>query len=305
MVPNCRCVGLVALALAITSAQGKVSFTSQAAKLVEETLLTTAELDFEGNTEGLEAASIWTGQRLHAATAVARGPYLACADQDRRREAVSALHSSLNPSAVRPVSSTRTHGACFMVTCSYEESEALLMSERFEWRLFGPFPSALKVAPGLLEHNDCSSSDGRLCTTHGDSMLVDSVRGLTVELSPGTLPADDPQAVSFIDELLDDLSSEALDLFSTNFWSDSDLQLAEHFDRPGGALRRREWGRAASVVHELSNSGETSPSDICSFGDLDVHHAAQDILLVSGATKNYTTTAVQLLLSDVLVHLIT
>lgn len=282
MASSGRWVGFLTFAMAISSAQGKVSFALPT--LIEETLLTTAKLDFEGNKEGLEAAARWTGDRLYAADA--KGAHLACADNDRRREAVSVLHSSLIPGAViRSVSSTETHGACFLVTCSHAESEALL-SQSFKWNSFGPFPSALKVAPEVLEHNGCNDgiSDGRrLCTTHGASMRLDTVRGLTVELSPGTLPDHDPQAYLFIDELLNDLSSGALDLSATNFWSDPAHQRAEHLDNPSGALRGREWSRAATVIHELSESaGETSPSDICLFGDVGVHHAAQDVLLVSG-----------------------
>ncbi|CAN0198488.1 unnamed protein product, partial [Ectocarpus sp. 6 AP-2014] len=44
----------------------------------------------------------------------------------------------------------------------------------------------------------------------------------------------------------------------------------------------RDWSKAASVVHELSEAAGTSPGDICSWNRVSVHHAEVDVLLVSG-----------------------
>eukprot|EP00752_Nemacystus_decipiens_P015150 g13496.t1 len=239
-------------------------------------MLTTAGIDFDGD-EGIAASSRWTSDRLRASEGE-RAPHLACAEHGRRRGALSSLQDSLGPGAVRPVSSTPTHGACFIVTASHDTANAV--SKDLDLSFFGAFPSALKPAPGLLQHSDCDSSGdsgcsaGRLSTAHGVSMRQDSVHGLMLELSPG--------ADFDIGPWTRDLHSPALDLHETSFWSAAGLHGGEHLASMGGALRGREWSRAATVVHGLAASGETSPSDICSWGDLEVHQAAGEVLLVSG-----------------------
>ncbi|CAN0479655.1 unnamed protein product, partial [Scytosiphon promiscuus] len=144
----------------------------------------------------------------------------------------------------------------------------------------------LKVAPGVLEHGDSrdpgSRSLGGLTTTHGRSMRMSNVEGLNVELSPGTLPAHTRRAGPFIAQLLGDLMSESIDLHAGNVWSDPGVANGEHLTTPGGAVREREWSMAASLLNELSVSGRTAPGDICSWGSISVHHAANDLLLVSG-----------------------
>lgn len=279
MAPTSRYAGALACALAGPSACAS-SFPSLS--LFQETLLTTAGIDFDAD-QGLEASSRWTGDRLQAAGADnKRGPHLACAEYGRGREALSILQETVGHGAVRPVSSTRTHGACFMVTVSHTTATALAKYLNLDLSCFGAFPSALKLAPGLLEHSDdCGStgggdcSAGRLSTSHGALMRLDSVYGLMVELSPGTSDFD-------VEQLTLDLNSPSLDLHGINFWSNVGMKGGEHLASAGGAQRGREWSRAATVVHELSESGETSPSDICSWGDLEVRHAANDVVLVSG-----------------------
>lgn len=174
-----------------------------------------------------------------------------------------------------------------MVTMLHAEAEAV--SQDFPWSSFGAFPAALKIAPGLLEHSDCDGdsaeagdcSTGRLSTTHGVSMRLDSVRGLAVELSPGTLAAHDAEASAYMGGVFADLMSTT-DLYANNFWSDPEMARGEHLVSPGGALRGREWSRAAAVVHGLSASAMTSPADICAWDSVVFHHAAADVLLVSG-----------------------
>ena len=114
---------------------------------------------------------------------------------------------------------------------------------------------------------------------------MDSVQGLMVELSPGTLPARSFEANTFIGDLLGGLMSESVDLHAGNFWSDPSMLGGEHLARPEGALRGREWSRAATVVHKLSAMAEATPGDVCSWGNIDVHHASDDVLLVSGAER--------------------
>lgn len=279
MAPTSRYAGALAYALLGSSACAS-SFPSLS--LIRETMLTTAGVDFDAD-QGIAASSKWTLDRLGAGDdegpAKAAAPHIACVESGRRREAVSSLEESLGPGTVRPISSTRAHGACFIVTASHAQAKAV--SGDLDTTCFAAFPSALKLAPGLLEHSDCSSngdsdcSTERLSTTHGASMRLDSVYGLMVELSPGTSDFD-------IAKLTQDLNSPSLDLHETSFWSDAGMQGGEHLASAGGALRGREWRRAATVVHELSESGETSPSDICSWGDLEVHRSASDVLLVSG-----------------------
>ena len=129
------------------------------------------------------------------------------------------------------------------------------------------------------EGNDGS---GRLTTTYGSKMRMDNVQGLIVELTPGILPAHSSQAQAFLGDLLEDLMSNSVDLHSDNFWSDPAMIGGEHLAIPEGALRRREWSRAATVIHELSTTAKTTLGDICSWDSVAMHHAANDVLLVSG-----------------------
>lgn len=255
--------------------------------LVERALLTTAKLDFTGEERALYAATLWNGERLRASQDNEHAPHLACAKYSHCRKAVALLEELLSPGEVRRVSHSSTHGSCFVVTASHSEAAAMLADPaQFELTSFGPFPSALKISPGLLEHGDvrdeAKDAPVRLTTTHGSMMRMDSVEGLNVELSPGTLPPHDMEADTFIQNLLEDLMSESLDLHSSNVWSDPAMMDSDHLTNPGGALRGREWSRAAAVVHKLSSEGRTSPGDICSWHSITAHHSAGDLLLVSG-----------------------
>eukprot|EP00904_Undaria_pinnatifida_P011000 jgi/Undpi1/702/HiC_scaffold_10.g04166.m1 len=240
---------------------------------------------FGGHAKGFEAAAQWSGERLRASNGTASAPHLVCTEYSRGRGTISRLEQFLSPEAVRPVAHSSAHGACFFVTASDAEARALSDNPEFGLLSISPFPSALKVAPGVLEHGDnrdqASQSSGGLTTIHGQSIRMGNVEGLNLELSPGTLPAHSPQAGVFIAQLLSDLMSESIDLHSSNVWSDPAMENSEHLTTPGGALRRKEWSMAATLVHELSESGRTTPGDICSWGSISVHHAANDLLLVS------------------------
>lgn len=310
-------------AAAAACASASTSFPFPSLTVVENTILTTAKDDFSGHAKAFEAAAAWTGAKLRSSsisnnkTATSceedgndcrpRGPHLCCAGYEHGREVYSRLQGLLSPEAVRPISHSDRHGACFFATASHTQAVAIL--ELFEEEeqdteeaghsrvslRFAPFPSALKLAPGLLEQGKKEASDegardapagvaDRLAVSHGALMRKESVIGLAVELSPGTLKAHAWEAGSFVMDLLDDLASESLDLHVTNFWSDPTIVEGEHehLSTPGGAVRRRNWTKAAAVVHELSNAAGTSPADICSWDSITAHHAGDDLLLVSG-----------------------
>ena len=113
-------------------------------------------------------------------------------------------------------------------------------------------------------------------------MRFDSVAGLDVALSPGAL-ASGEEADTFIIDLTEGLMSGSMDLHGLNFWSDAD---GDHASRPAGAVRTREWKRAARVVHELSSAdGEgPTPGDVCSWGGLNGLYAGSDTLFITGET---------------------
>ena len=254
--------------------------------VVENALITTAKDSFNGHAKSFEAAAQWSGERLRASQGGARAPHLACAAYNRGHEAISHLQRYLSPEAVRPVAHSSAHGACFFVTASHAEAQELSTNPQFGLASIAPFPSPLKVAPGvlLIEHGDSTQSTaGGLATIHGRSMRMKNVQGLNVELSPGTLRAHSTEADAFIAQLLSDLMSESIDLHSNNVWSDPSVANDEHLTTPGGALREREWSLAATLVNELSVAERTTPGDICSWDAISMHHAANDLLLVSGA----------------------
>lgn len=258
-----------------------------ALSVVEKALLTTATGDFDGNAKLFETAVKWNEERIRArASQAIRAPHLACAGHDRRREVFSGLQGLLSSEAVRRVSHSSDHGACFLVSASHAQVDAILAEpDQFGLASLAPFPSALKLAPGLLEHRHGQDSrSGRLSSSHGGSMRMGNVEGLSVELSPGTLPAHSPQADSLIENVLEDLMSESLHLEDLNFWSDPALFESENLKTTPGAgdERRRDWVMAAVLVHGLAESGNTSPGDICSWGSVSVDHAADDVLLVQG-----------------------
>ena len=260
--------------------------------VIEATLLTTAKDSFADNAKGFQAAAQWTGDRLEADRGNARAPHLVCTEYSRGRGAIADLQLFLSPEAVRPVSYSSAHGACFIATASHAEARAISDNPRVGLASIAPFPSSLKVAPDVLDHGSSgdqpSQSPARLLTTHGQSMRMGNVEGLSVELSPGTLPAHSSQAGAFIAQLLEDLMSESIDLHSSNFWSDPSATNGEHLTTPAGSLLKREWSMAASLVHELSVVRRTNPGDLCSWGSISMHHAANGLLLVSGACSNMT-----------------
>ncbi|CBN77323.1 Peptidase S8 and S53, subtilisin, kexin, sedolisin [Ectocarpus siliculosus] len=284
---------LALLVFLCSSAVAAGRLNSPALELVENALLTTAKDDFKGHVGAFEAAATWNGERLRHSQEETRAPHLACARYGDGHEASSRLKQFLSPEAVRVVSHSEDHGACFFASASHAQAAAIVEDqEQFGLENFSPFPSPLKLAPGLVDHTEShdeaeeearSSGLDRLSARHGARMRKPNVEGLSVELTPGTLAARSSEAKSFINHMLGDLMSASVDLHSTNFWSDPGMDGAgEHLSSPAGAVRARDWRKAASVVHELSEAASTGPGDICSWNRIFVHHAGDDSLLVSG-----------------------
>ncbi|CAN0122571.1 unnamed protein product, partial [Hapterophycus canaliculatus] len=286
--------GVAARSTGPTSAGTTLPF--PALRTVENALLTTAKDEFGGHANAFEAASSWDGGRLRESQIGVGAPHLACAEYGHGREAYFRLQSFLSPEAVRVVSHSEKHGACYFATASHIEANAIVEDKRhFGLATFLPFPSVLKLAPGLLEHGEGSpgaddgttgtetwTRTGQLRARHGKAMRMPNVEGLSVELTPGILPAHSVEGDSFISNLLRDLMSETIDLHSTNFWSDPAVVHGEHQIAPQGALQVENWNRASTLVHELSEAAGTVPGDICSWGSVTVHHAGDDVLLISG-----------------------
>ncbi len=277
------------LLAALVAAQGSPTSLRQ----IDQILLSTARDDFAGDDAIFGAATAWHGERL-LENPTRKAPHLACAEYSKGRHAMKKLEGLLSKEALRRASNHKEHGACFFATASF--SEAKRVSEDlagYGLTSFAPVPSALKLAPGLLNHEGLAPASGagkdqdqRLTTTHGERMRFGNVAGLDVALSPGVLPAHDGKASAFISDLREDLMSASMDLHANSFWSDSDM-LGDDSAGPAAALRGREWSRAATVVHELSAEGGPTPGDVCSWGDIQVHHASSDLLLIKGTLPRY------------------
>ena len=276
---------LMASAWTFTTAESVTSFPSLS--LFEKALRTTAIHDFDGHDPAYQAAVRWDRQRLRDQFSNQRAPYLACAEYGKGREATNRLKEFLSSEAVRPASNTVETGACFIVTASNAQATSISAHAEQFWLLsVGPVPSALKLAPGLLDHNDNGNSSERLTTTHGERMRMANVEGLSVELAPGTFRMHAPEVISFAKSLLEDLASKSLDLHIGNVWSDPAMVGADHHLTNGGAWRAREWIRAADVVQELTEAVDTSPSDICSWENTAIHQASDNVLTVSGTVNH-------------------
>ena len=276
---------LVASAWTFTTAESVTSFPSLS--LFERALRTTAIHDFDGHDPAYQAAVHWDRQRLRDKFSHQRAPYLACAEYGEGRKAMKRLKEFLSPEAIRPASNTVETGTCFIVTASNEHATSISAHQKEFWlSSVGPFPSALKLAPGLLDHNNDGIPSERLTTTHGKRMRMANVEGLSVELAPGTLQMHAPEVISFAKSLLEDLTSKSLDLYIGNVWSDPAMAGADHHLTNGGAWRAREWIRAADVVEELTQAVNTSPSDICFWENTAIHQASDNVLLVSGTVNH-------------------
>lgn len=211
--------------------------------VIHGVLLTTAADNFGDHQGAFTAAAEWHEARLHSLAPDRPAPYLACAapphhsndDGNARVPAQRTPHLQglLDSGAAggRVVSSSDEHGVCVLATATPREAERVFLSSEgssssdgvpYKWVAF---PSALKIAPGLLDHGSNGNGDDggavgggregqRLATTHGerlhprkprssksngndgrnrsingDTSGPSPVVGLTVELAPGVLAA--------------------------------------------------------------------------------------------------------------------
>lgn len=271
---------LVLLLFVAPAAQGASRWPRPSLSLVKQVLVSTAHQEFDSDA-AFEAAAEWHGERLSRSPS-RQAPHLACTDYSKGSRALRKLEAFLPSGSVRKVSNHKLHGACFIVTAAAPTAAAMKDHLRdYDLTSFGPIPATLKLAPELLDHDGHPlDEEGRLATTHGKRMRFDSVGGLDVALSPGAL-ASGEGADTFIVELKEGLMSGSIDLHRNNFWSDAQ---GDHSSRAAGAVRTREWKRAAWVVHGLSNAdGEgPAPGDVCSWGGLRVHYAGSDVLYITG-----------------------
>ena len=274
---------------------------------VEKTLITTAKDEFAGSEDAYESAVAWHREKLEAAAPrssndTAPCPFMACGPYSNARETMSSLQEAFSPRFIRRLHLGQEHGACLMLTMTSMEAAAAVSEDLPGYGLltFAPFPSVLKLAPGLLESGSGSEpaieddhGTSRLATTHGKGMREGDVLGLNVQLSPGVLPAHHEAAEAFIAELLRGLMAESLDLHESNFWSASDNTMltgdvdearpARSTTRTSSGLRAREWHRAAEVVHGLSGKkGGGAVGVVCGWEHVSVHHAGDDILFLTG-----------------------
>lgn len=245
-----------------------------------DVLASTAQQDFGGHDRLFAAASNWETKRVRKSGR--RGPYLACANYDIARGALSKLMLQLGKACVLRVSNSPSLGTCFVVTASPAQARAMtadLVPNMLTH--FVILPSGLKLVPGLLDHETVGSNPGQLATTRGYRMLHDNVAGLNVELSPGIFTAHDPAVGLFIEDLRGRLMSSALDLYSTTFWADKEGAVG-HLLYPAGELRIREWMRAADVVHGRSRKEGEVPGTICSWNKLVLLQSGSGTIMIMG-----------------------
>ncbi|CAM9423631.1 unnamed protein product, partial [Ectocarpus sp. 12 AP-2014] len=140
--------------------------------VIRGALLTTAGETFRHQGE-FKAAVEWHEARLDDARPA---PYLACASPDSDRGGSGAtLSHVLGAGAIggRVVASSAEHGVCVVATATPGEAESVFQGQQ-AFSSWVAFPSALKLAPGLLHHphegRDGGGGDGRLRTTHGERL---------------------------------------------------------------------------------------------------------------------------------------
>ena len=266
--------------------------------LVEQLLSTTAQEDFGGRENVYEAAVEWSRNRFFhkninnnrpGTTGEDYGaPYIVCSNSPR--ETLVRLESSLSPASVRKLAVGAEFGACFLATAPSPDVAAAVHEELSGCDLATYvmiYPSALKLAPGLLDHSlahttSSYDSGAQLATKHGAKMRIDNVGGLTMELSPGLLPARDQRDEAYMSGLWDDLLSTSINIWAANFWSDPAMSGGKHLNTVEGSLMRREWVRAADLVHEPSKARRRSPGSACGWDNIKMHQAGDDTIILTG-----------------------
>lgn len=149
--------------------------------VIQGTLITSAEKDFSGDEGAFFRSVHWhTRTKLDADDRIQHpAAYLACTPHEFP-DGLAVLRSlqvlSSSESTVRVVSSSEEYGICFFVTATPEQAEYI----RSSCPLFSnggsgtwmPYPSTLKLAPGLLDHEGTftwDSSDGKDRSGGGDA----------------------------------------------------------------------------------------------------------------------------------------
>ena len=269
-----RGLAVLALLVAPAAAKGPSRWPRPPLDLVKQVLVSTAQQEFDSDA-AFEAATEWQGERL-SRSPFRQAPHLACAEYSKGRQALRKLEALLPDGSIRLVSNHKLHGTCFMVTAP--APTAVVMRDSlgdYGLTSFGPIPATMKLAPELLDHDGPPlEEEDRLATTYGRRMRFDVVRGLDVALSSGAL-ASSEAVDTFIVDLKEGLISGSMDLHRINFWSDAN---GDHTSGPAGAVRTREWKRAAEVVNGLTKADKEGPTprDVCSWGGINVHYAGSD-----------------------------
>ena len=281
-----RRLPILALLVAPAAAKGPSRWPQPPLDLVKQVLVSTAHQEFDSDA-AYEAATVWHGERLSRSPS-RQAPHLACAEYSKGSQSLRKLQAFLPNGSIRRVSNHKLHGTCFIVTASAPTAAALGDSlGDYDLTSFGPIPATMKLAPELLDHDGPPfDEEERLVTKHGRRMRLDRVGGLDAALSPGAV-ASREAADAFIVDLKEGLMSGSMDLHRINFWSYVD---GDHTSRPAGAVRTREWKRAAEVVHGLTKADEEGPTpgDVCSWGGLNVRYAGSDTIFITGEINRFT-----------------
>ncbi|CAN0188034.1 unnamed protein product [Scytosiphon promiscuus] len=263
---------------------------------IERITSSPAPKDFAGSRSAYAAAVDWqTDRLLRDGSTDSRAPYILCADYSEGRKALVSLEEAFSRSAIHRVANSEANGSCFIVTTSPEEAATLINTpERFSLLGAAPFLPSLKLAPGLLDHGaelpssqgsvvdpDVAEPSARLRSTYGESFGPNSVVGLSVKLSPGTLPAaGEPLVSAFVRDWHSSIMSEGVTMSTTSFWSDpgTDRSLQDK-------VRIREWTRAAAVVDNLASKHDRSVGDVCRLKGLRMHQVSDDLLALEGGRQ--------------------
>lgn len=258
---------------------------------IQRITLSSASDDFAGGEPAYAAARNWhTEPLLRDGGEGFRAPYIACADYSDGHRALASLETAFSKSATHRVSNNEADGSCFIVTASPTAGTALSQSpEMFSLVSAAPFLPSLKLATGMVDHGldtpphlrnadaEAANRSARLRSTYGEAVSLEHVRGLSVRLSPGVLPAGGSLAPAFVRDWHADLMSEGVTLETMSFWSDpgADRRLQDK-------TRVREWSRAATVVDGMASEYGRPAGEICKLGGLRMHHVGDDLLLVEG-----------------------
>ncbi len=237
------------------------------------------------NSAGYSAASRWYGERLRRDSAgSSTAPHIVCAEYGDGREALTSLETAFGKFAIHRVSNSENDGSCFIVSASpVAAADMISAPENFSLNSAGPLLPSLKLASGLVDHgSDASDGPGRLRSTYGEHVSLDSVHGFSVRLSPGVLPVSAGESVAgdFVRGWYDSLMERTV-VQRLSYWSDPDMDRSA-LDK----TRVREWSRAAAVVDDLALKHSKPVGEICKLGDLRMHHVGDDLLVMDGESIN-------------------